>query len=117
MTLPGFDPPPAPEGKPLSYGRRLTLARHAALERGQNPGSGLEIREPRNKLVMCGSCWHAIAHDAGNHGTVWKCELGRLSNSETTDIRLSWPGCKAWTKTDDGKSNAPAWTTRATQRK
>lgn len=114
MTFPGFEPPAPGEG--LSYGRRLTQARAAALARGQNPGSGLEVREPRDPRVTCGSCWHAVSR-GGTRQTFWKCELGRLSSSEASDIRLSWPGCKAWTKTDDGKSDAPAWITRASNRK
>lgn len=100
-----------PKGE--SYGRRVTKAKNGAIARGINPGSGLELLQGTDKT--CGHCWHAISV-SGRKGKFWKCELGRLSNSATTDIRLSWPACKAFSATNDGKSVAPRPVYRASLR-
>jgi hypothetical protein len=112
MTLPGFEFD-SPLGDPpgdLSYGRRLSIRRKRFLDAGKNPATGLEFG-PEGKT--CGDCWHAISKDRG----FWKCELARLSNSEATDIRLSWPACTAYTATNDDTGFAPSWVTRASERK
>lgn len=110
--MPGFDQP----GENLSYGEQLTLRKRRQLERGRNPGSGLELLEPQGPATTCGSCFHAIATGSRSHH-YWKCELVPRSHGAATDIRLSWPACVAWTATDDGKSLSPAWIMRATKRR
>lgn len=106
MTLPGFDPIPDPPK--LSAGQRLTQRKQAALNRGVNPGSGREFREG---AYTCGQCFHAIAK--GGRKNFWKCEMGHLSNSAASDIRLKWPACVLFSTKDDGKSRSPKWVTRA----
>lgn len=112
MTLPGFEPPQPPEKN--GYSARLTRRRERHLEKGVNPGTGLPFREEGS--YTCGDCWHAL-HGGHGRNTYWKCEMGKLSHSATSDIRLKWPACVLFTTKDDGKSEVPAWVTRASERR
>lgn len=112
MTFPGFEPPPPPDTR-TGYSAGLTKRRERTLARGVSPGSGRPLREEGS--YTCGDCWHALKHQGGRKH-YWKCEMGKLTRSETSDIRLKWPACTLFTSTDDGKSEAPAWVTRASER-
>lgn len=98
--------------------KKRTARRRAFLERGIHPANGYELRvtpeggQPRT----CGDCWHAISIDGRRGRNWWKCELGKLSSSEASDIRLTWPACTAYTSKDDGKSVSPSWVSRASER-
>lgn len=109
--LPGFDAP-GPE-KPKGESARLTYRRERLLEQGRNPGTGQPVIEGTTKT--CGDCFHAINASHGRR-KYWKCEMGILSWSATSDIRLKWPACTSFSAEDDGKSEAPAWVARASRR-
>lgn len=88
------DLPSAEQGESLSYGRRLTLRRNAALKQGRHPATGLPLNA--NPDLRCGTC--ACHYVRRLSQTYHKCDLHRLgaSHSEASDIRVGWPACTAY---------------------
>jgi len=88
-----FDPGPtvvpSAEDK-VSYGRRLTARKNAAIASGTNPVSGFPIDdEYQAEGLTCGDCFNHIA------GRFHKCRLNN-TGGPATDIRVSWPACTEW---------------------
>lgn len=80
--------PVEPEPK-LSYGRRLTIRRQAALDAGRHPVTGLFL-QPVGLGHHCGGCSHLrVIRYAG---TYHKCDLND-THSQATDVRKTWPAC------------------------
>lgn len=93
MTLPGFT---APDPTPLSRDRKRTLDQRRSIERGVHPfGRRLAGPGDLGNGRTCGQCHHARKADAGRRD-VWKCDISRLTHSATTDLRLNWPACAAF---------------------
>jgi hypothetical protein len=88
-ALPGFDPAPVEK---LSYGRRLTARKNAALAAGIHPASG---RPLAGNAQTCGSCAHCRCSE-DQRVRFYKCDLVPRTFGPLTDIRVGWPACTAW---------------------
>lgn len=113
LTLFGVDDP-APPTKPMSPGRRRTVRQAALIARGAHPLSLLGGHVPLHPDAprptgpadgdlpgpRCGGCEHR--RFMGGHARDYpKCFLpgaGRLTLSETSDVRRWWPACVAYTE-------------------
>lgn len=82
----------------LSYGRRLTILAHLAIENDRHPANGLPI----DKAHTCGDCGNLNRYHYHNR-IYTKCPKHRLgeSHSEASDIRCGWPACPHWTAITD----------------
>ncbi len=84
---------PALGPAPLSYGRRLTARRRAALARGVHPVSGFPLF-PAEQGRRCADCRNLFVHGRSSQD-YWKCELN-ATRGAATDIRRTWPACTAF---------------------
>ena len=85
------------ELKGLSYTRRVTLRKKAALAAGLHPATGMPLRT--GLADSCGTCKHCVSSSNGNRHW-YKCDLVPITASLATDIRLKWPACVKWEKED-----------------
>jgi len=92
-----------PEAEPqASYTRRLTIRRRATLAAGRHPATGLgllRLTDPPQRAMRCGDCSQATKVSGGGQA-FWKCQRAGITHGPATDIRISWPACAAFERSD-----------------
>ena len=77
----------------MSAERRRTARRRAILATGFHPATRLALLHPE-WVYGCGDCARAVQVNGGNRW-YWKCLKQGITHGPGTDIRVSWPACRA----------------------